>query len=118
MKKLQPYLRLFLGLIISFPILFQSYHAIDHHILEDDIHCCSIHHNELTAPETNSNALFDSTEDLCPILEYQLVYFLSAKQNLPEQSFVFDHDFKTPILEHPVVDYRDCKNKLRGPPIV
>jgi hypothetical protein len=108
-----------LGLIISFPIIFQSFHAIEHHILEDNyqVQCCA-HHEDAQASDTSeATASFDAQIDLCPICEYQIVYFLDEKQILPEQEFIFLHDLKTPILQQPVVQFRDCKNKLRGPPV-
>lgn len=107
-----------LGLILSFPIIFQSLHAIEHHILIDDISCCSLHKEEPVDHQNKTLPNIDSEEEFCPILEYQLIYFLNAKQVLPEQTFVFVYNYKTPILGHPVVEYRDCKNRLRGPPVV
>lgn len=117
MKKTQKYLSFILGLIISFPILFQSFHAFEHHILADNIHCCDHHENDEKS-NTDIDLIVDAELDLCPILEYQIVYFLSNKQVLPEQNFVLIHELKTPILKHPLIEHRDCKNKLRGPPLV
>jgi len=116
-KKTQTYLSIILGLIISFPILFQSFHAFEHHILVDNIHCCEHHQNDVKSNSDNDLTV-DSELILCPILEYQIVYFLSDRQVLPVQNFVLIHELKTPILEHPLIEYRDCKNKLRGPPLV
>lgn len=119
MKRSQTYLGFILGLIISFPIIFQSFHAIEHHILENNyqVGCCA-HNEEVDLSNTSaSSAIFDTKIDLCPICEYQIVYFLSEKQILPEQELVFLQLLKTPILNQFVVQFRDCKNKLRGPPI-
>ncbi len=119
MKKSNAYLSFILGLIISFPIIFQSFHAIEHHILEDNyqLSCCT-HHEETQQPNNNEPTTKLNTEiDLCPICEYQIVYFLDESPIIPHQDFVFLHELKTPILVPPVVLFRDCKNKLRGPPL-
>ncbi len=119
MKKSHTYLSFILGLIISFPILFQSFHALEHHILVDDFevhHCDS--HNETESTSHNNHNSVEAELELCPICEYQIVYFFNEKQELVEQRFDFIIDFKTLILESPVVEYKDYKNKLRGPPII
>jgi hypothetical protein len=118
-KKSRAYLSFILGLIISFPIIFQSFHAIEHHILEDNyqVQCCAHHENTQQSGPTEQAAILDTEIDLCPICEYQIVYFLNEAQIIPQQDFVFLHELKTPILNQPVVPFRDCKNKLRGPPI-
>jgi len=107
-------------MILSFPIIFQSFHAIEHHILEDNYHasCCSHQEKESNNHDKKDYSFVDTELELCPICEYQIVYFLDEKIGLAEQKFAFAKDNKTPILEHPDIEYRDCKNKLRGPPLV
>jgi hypothetical protein len=115
MKKSHKYLSFVLGLIISFPILFQSFHAIDHHILVDDISCC-LHQD--AAQSDSYNLIFDGEIDLCPILEYQIVYFLSGSQVLPEHKITLVDDLKTTIFGHPIVKLGNSEILLRGPPLV
>ena len=120
MKKSRTYLSFILGLIIVFPIIFQSFHAVEHHVLEDDFHvvCCEHNEEHQQSNKYETTPSYNIEVELCPICEYQIVYFLDNKPILPEQEYAFLHDLKTPILNHPIVQFRGCKNKLRGPPFV
>lgn len=111
------FLSVVLGLILSFPIIFQSIHAFEHHILVDNINCCS-HHDDVQNKDFSNNYVFDNEVELCPILEYQIVYFLNDIPVLTEHNFLFIHDLKTPILAYHLIKYRDYKEPLRGPPLV
>lgn len=104
-----------LGLIISFPILFQSFHAFEHHILIDHIHCCEHHEDD---ENSNNDLTFGSELDLCPVLEYQMVYFLSEKTDLPETDIILLDEQKSTILHQDIDEFYLGNNFQRGPPLV